>query len=43
MPVITIDFTEEELAELCAEAEEWDIPVERLAHDALIEGLARPR
>ncbi|WND38092.1 hypothetical protein RI578_29105 [Streptomyces sp. BB1-1-1] len=39
MTAITIEFTEEELAELRAEAQERGVAVERLAHDALIEGV----
>jgi hypothetical protein len=40
MAAITIEFTEEELAELAAEAQERDVAVDRLAHDVLMEGVA---
>ncbi|EHN73597.1 hypothetical protein SMCF_6954 [Streptomyces coelicoflavus ZG0656] len=40
MAVIAIEFTEEELAELAAEAQERGIAVDRLAHDVLMEGVA---
>ncbi|MEU4982210.1 hypothetical protein [Streptomyces sp. NPDC021969] len=40
MAAITIEFTEEELAELAAEAGERDVAVDRLAYDVLMEGVA---
>ncbi|MFE0799197.1 hypothetical protein [Streptomyces sp. NPDC058812] len=43
MAAITIEFTEEELVELWAEAQHRGVAVERLAHDALIEGVATRR
>ncbi|MCX4909459.1 hypothetical protein [Streptomyces sp. NBC_00878] len=43
MPGITIDFTEEELAELRAEAKEQGVSIKRLAHDILTEGVVRRR
>jgi hypothetical protein len=43
MAAITIEFTEEELAELAAEAQERDVAVDRLAHDVLMEGVAGRR
>ncbi|MFJ3301734.1 hypothetical protein ACIPSA_01200 [Streptomyces sp. NPDC086549] len=43
MPGITIELTEEELAELRAEAKERGIAIKRLAHDILTEGVVRRR
>ncbi|GAB3009532.1 hypothetical protein GCM10023080_089680 [Streptomyces pseudoechinosporeus] len=43
MPGITIDFTEEELAELRAEAKEQGVAIKRLAHDILTEDVVRRR
>ncbi|MFE0689978.1 hypothetical protein ACFV0Z_17750 [Streptomyces xiamenensis] len=43
MPVITIEFTEEELAELRAEAKERGVAIKRLAHDILAEDVVRRR
>jgi hypothetical protein len=43
MPGITIDFTEEELAELRAEAKEKGVAIKRLAHDILTEDVVRRR
>lgn len=43
MTVITIEFTEDELTELCAEAQHRGVAVERLAHDALLDGVATRR
>ncbi|MCF2125073.1 hypothetical protein L1I79_01320 [Strepomyces sp. STD 3.1] len=40
MTAITIEFTEEELAELRAEAGLRGVAVECLAHDALMAGVA---
>ncbi|WP_052865869.1 hypothetical protein [Streptomyces niger] len=43
MPGITIEFTEEELAELRAEAKEQGVAIKRLAHDILAEDVVRRR
>ncbi|GAA2078008.1 hypothetical protein [Streptomyces albiaxialis] len=43
MPGITIEFTEEELAELRAEAKEQGKAIKRLAHDILTEDVVRRR
>ncbi|RLL66357.1 hypothetical protein [Streptomyces sp. Z26] len=43
MPGITIEFTEEELAELRAEAKEQGLAIKRLAHDILTEDVVRRR
>ncbi|MFF9122048.1 hypothetical protein ACF09J_01845 [Streptomyces sp. NPDC014889] len=43
MPGITIEFTEEELAELRAEAKEQGVAIKRLAHDILTEDVVRRR
>ncbi|MFI1565931.1 hypothetical protein ACH4ZX_23245 [Streptomyces sp. NPDC020490] len=43
MPGITIEFTEEELAELRAEAREQGVAIKRLAHDILTEDVVRRR
>ncbi len=43
MPGITIEFTEEELAELRAEAKEKGVAIKRLAHDILTEDVVRRR
>ncbi|MFB4197110.1 MULTISPECIES: hypothetical protein [Streptomyces] len=43
MPGITIEFTEEELAELRAEAKERGVAIKRLAHDILTEDVVRRR
>ncbi|MFC3576315.1 hypothetical protein ACFOZ0_24150 [Streptomyces yaanensis] len=43
MPGITIEFTEEELAELRAEAKEQGVSIKRLAHDILTEDVVRRR
>ncbi|MEU3728712.1 hypothetical protein AB0E81_04750 [Streptomyces sp. NPDC033538] len=43
MTAITIDFTEEEPAELRAEARDRGVAMERLTRDALIEGMAARR
>ena len=43
MPGITIEFTEEELAELRAEAKEKGLAIKRLAHDILTEDVVRRR
>ncbi|MFB7654764.1 MULTISPECIES: hypothetical protein [unclassified Streptomyces] len=43
MTAFTIEFTEEELAELRAEARRRGVSVECLAHDALMEGVAARR
>ncbi|MEU9067142.1 hypothetical protein AB0E06_21865 [Streptomyces sp. NPDC048109] len=40
MAAITIEFTEEELTELAAEAQERGVAVDRLTHDVLMEGVA---
>lgn len=43
MPGITIEFTEEELAELRAEAKEQGLAIKRMAHDILTEDVVRRR
>lgn len=43
MPGITIEFTEEELAELRAEAKEQGVAIKRLAHNILTEDVVRRR
>ncbi|WP_155055237.1 hypothetical protein [Streptomyces blattellae] len=43
MPGITVEFTEEELAELRAEAKEQGLSIKRLAHDILTEDVVRRR
>ncbi|MFH8236071.1 hypothetical protein [Streptomyces sp. NPDC018321] len=43
MAEITIDFAEEELSELRAEARRRGVAVERLAHDVLVEGVMARR
>ena len=43
MPGITIEFTEQELAELRAEAKEKGVAIKRLAHDILTEDVVRRR
>ncbi|MEV7086529.1 hypothetical protein AB0O07_11625 [Streptomyces sp. NPDC093085] len=43
MPGITIEFTEEELTELRAEAKERGLAIKRLAHDILTEDVVRRR
>lgn len=43
MPGITIEFTEDELAELRAEAKEQGLAIKRLAHDILTEDVVRRR
>ncbi|KOT48931.1 MULTISPECIES: hypothetical protein [Streptomyces] len=43
MPGITIEFTEEELAELRAEAKEQGVAIKRLAHGILTESVVRRR
>jgi hypothetical protein len=43
MPGITIEFTEDELAQLRAEAQEKGIPIKRLAHDAIAEDIIARR
>ena len=42
-PGITIEFTEQELAELRAEAREKGVAIKRLAHDILTEDVVRRR
>ena len=43
MPAITIEFTDEELSELRAEAKEQGVAIERLGHDILAEDVVRRR